>query len=251
MGHRTKISGVARDIIGGRAKINSTTYEISKGRTKVGGVGHDISFGGNSLMLGDIPEGTELKLYNTGIGGMESLLLAEHDYETELNLNGRTLLVNLMGLSEKMSMNTGIYAESDVRKFLQTYAGNTYSDQIKNAIGTTKYRTYHPYGYMETLEDSVFLLSVSELAEPLSNWNAPEDDGTLLCTSGMIQKVWGMMGGWRHTRSPYPDSYGNDVLVITPGGVQFVNNVGENMVCPAFTLPASTPVDPETMEILL
>lgn len=86
--HKTLIAGTSYGIKSGRTLIGGTGYDIKKGRTLIGGTGYDIKL---ATPLAELPEGSIIKL-NEDDAPVE-FYIAEHNYESDLNGAGRTLLV--------------------------------------------------------------------------------------------------------------------------------------------------------------
>lgn len=203
----------------------------------------------SGLKLGNIAEGTLVKIPEKGV--MTEFYVAKHDYENGLNGNGRTLLVRKDCYDTRRwhSSNINAYASSAIDTWLNgTYKGLLDAD-IRGAIGTTKikYTPGNGNNTVGTLERAIFLLSATELNR-LEWWFNVE--GTALEIASSLQIAY-MNGSavvqW--TRSPNTNSTDSAVCLYTDGDANsfFCTNTFESR--PAFTLPATTVFDKNTLEI--
>lgn len=135
-----------------------------------GGVSAECSFATASYNLFDVAEGSTV-LMNEG-GNVAEFIVAKHDYESELNGVGRTLLIRkryptLMNWDSSWSA----YAQSDINTWLNGEYLNTFSSAQKEAIGSTTF--YYTPGFtamdfsvgsskVSTMSKAVFLPSAHE-----------------------------------------------------------------------------------------
>lgn len=135
-----------------------------------GGVSAECSFATASYNLFDVAEGSTV-LMNEG-GNVAEFIVAKHDYESELNGAGRTLLIRkryptLMNWDSSWSA----YAQSDINTWLNGEYLNTFSSAQKEAIGSTTF--YYTPGFtamdfsigsskVSTMSKAVFLPSAHE-----------------------------------------------------------------------------------------
>ena len=133
--HKTLIDGTGYEIKSGRVLIAGTGYDIKKGRTLIGGTGYDIKFG---VPVGELAEGTIIKINENG--SPVEFYIAKHDYESDLNGTGRTLVV-------RKSSYSIVYDECKKSFFtstVYTLLNNTYfkllDTNIQSAIGKTKFK---------------------------------------------------------------------------------------------------------------
>lgn len=160
--HKTLIDGTGYEIKSGRVLIGGTGYSIKKGRTLIGGTGYDISF---TTPLGELDEGTLVKLNEDG--SPVEFYVAKHDYESDLNGTGRTLLVRK---DCYVSRNFDSYMCGFTSSSLYTWFNDTYYNKleanVRTAIGTTKYKSnfvaYSGY-YTKEVESAIFTLGMAEL----------------------------------------------------------------------------------------
>ncbi len=188
--------------------------------------------------VGTAEEGNVIQL-NEG-GKPVDFYVAKHDYESEQNGPGRTLVVRKDCYDERQWHNfqMNAYATSDIDSwFNSTYKG-LLDPKVQSAMGTTKF----PYTLgngnttVSTLERSVFALSATELGKSESYFN---EEGTTLpnATNYQIAKLKGS-GVVQWTRSPRTDSSDSAVCLSTNGGVDYDRCDNACGARPAFTLPA-------------
>lgn len=194
-----------------------------------------------TVTLGSKSTGSIVKLNESG--SPVEFYVAKHDYESGLNGTGRTLLVRkeCYGYHTWDSGDVSDYASSDIDAwFNSTYKSKLEAD-IQEAIGTTRFK-YTPYtgndllGSTETLERSIFALSLTELG---SNHPYANVEGSELPISDILKIAYnngGVIIQW--TRSRY----------ASPMGVWALNNYGaadayncsySHGTRPIFTLPAT------------
>lgn len=135
-----------------------------------GGNSASCSFLATEYYLSNIPEGKTV-LMDEGSNVVE-FIIAKHDYESELNGAGRTLLIRkrypvLMSWDSSWSA----YAQSDINTWLNGEYLNTFSSAQKEAIGSTTF--YYTPGFtamdfsvgsskVSTMSKAVFLPSAHE-----------------------------------------------------------------------------------------
>lgn len=135
-----------------------------------GGVSAECSFATAAYNLFDVAEGDTV-LMDEG-GSVAEFIVAKHDYESELNGVGRTLLIRkrypaLMNWDSSWSA----YAQSDINTWLNGEYLNTFSSAQKEAIGSTTF--YYTPGFtamdfsvgsskVSTMSKAVFLPSAHE-----------------------------------------------------------------------------------------
>lgn len=135
-----------------------------------GGVSAECSFATAAYNLFDVAEGGTV-LMDEG-SSVAEFIVAKHDYESELNGVGRTLLIRkrypaLMNWDSSWSA----YAQSDINTWLNGEYLNTFSSAQKEAIGSTTF--YYTPGFtamdfsvgsskVSTMSKAVFLPSAHE-----------------------------------------------------------------------------------------
>lgn len=173
-----------------------------------GGLSASCSFKTTAYYLSDIAEG-ETVLMDEGSNVVE-FIVAKHDYESELNGAGRTLLVRRYAAARGISWSTSYstYADSRIDSWLNnTYLNGFSSSQKKSIDKTTFYYTpgFSDYNFsigsnkVSTLSRSVFLLSAHEIGfnttgSDVVNWtnSSPEytyNEGTTFPSYTKIKKV--------------------------------------------------------------
>ena len=188
--------------------------------------------------LADIAEGKLIKLNESG--SPVEFYVAKHDYEPELNGNGRTLIVRKDCYDIRaFSSNNNAFSGSSMDTWLNgTYKGLLDAD-VQDAMGLTAF--YYTPGNgnntVTTLQRAVFLLSLTELG--LSYVRANEE-GTALDISATL-KIANLNGIATKQWTRTPDtSYKKYVLAVTARGTTNYNvhctaSLGSR---PTFTLPS-------------
>lgn len=191
--------------------------------------------------LEGIPVGTVIQLNEDG--APVDFYVAKHDYESDLNGAGRTLLVRKDCYDTRVwhSSDVNAYASSDIDAWLNDGYKALLDEDIREAMGATKFY-YTPgngsYG-TATLERAVFLLAGSELGQSHTYMNM---EGFKLSIASSLQIAYlngSAVAQW--TRSPhigfstltwYSDSAGS--LSSNSCSATYGSR-------PAFTLPATFP----------
>ena len=166
--------------------------------------------------------------------------IAKHDYESDLNGAGRTLLVRKDCYDmHAFSNRNNAYANSA----LDTWHCNTWlkllDTDIQTMIGTTKF--YYTVGggdyTVATLQRAVFQLSITELG------NIPyyaNTEGSTLPIASMLQIAYyngAATAQWTRSAYPYND---NDVICVNSlNRVNYTGYYGQFGSRPAFTLPGT------------
>lgn len=125
-----------------------------------------------SSKIGDMPVGTELTIYDNGVA--TKVLVAKHDYESDLNGTGRTLIVYKDAIELAVWNSTGYcnYDSGELDNYLTKTVYNRFSNSLKEKIGTTVIPCTNVrssvYALLSNLNRSVFLLSAAEIS-PLAN----------------------------------------------------------------------------------
>lgn len=160
MAHKTLIAGTSYDIKSGRTLIGGTGYDIKKGRTLIGGTGYNIKFG---TPVAELAEGTIIKINESG--SPVEFYVAKHNYESELNGLGRTLVVrkDCYGTRQFTSGNDNHFPTSLLCDWLnETYIGLLDSG-VQAAITSTTFKAWVTGIQVTTAEKKIFLLSATEL----------------------------------------------------------------------------------------
>lgn len=196
-----------------------------------------------NAQLGSKAVGSIIKIKESG--SPVEFIVCKHDYESELNGSGRTLVVRKDCYDNRQwhSSNVNAYATSDIDAWFNSTYKNLLDADIRGAIGTTKFK-YTPgngNNIVSTLERAIFSLSATELNKSESWFNV---EGTALEIASSLQIAY-MDGSavvqW--TRSPNTDGNGYAVCLYANGTVN-------DTLCryaygsrPSFTLPSDVLVD--------
>ena len=206
--------------------------------------------GRSDLPLSDFQEETLIKIRENGT--LVDFYVAKHDYESSLNGAGRTLVVRKDTYDDRVwdNGNVNAYASSDLDSWFNSTYKNMLDADIRSLIGTTKIRYTPGNGNwtVGTLERAVFALSATELGQSASWFNV---EGSALPIANTLKVAY--LNGTataQWTRSPDTRRTTTVVCLLHDGYV----GSGECMFAygsrPAFTLPSTTPIDPDTMEVI-
>lgn len=194
--------------------------------------------GPSGTMLSDIEEGELVKLNENG--SPVDFYVAKHDYESDLNGSGRTLVVR-KDLYRNMSWNSSdvnSWSDCTARSWLNGDYKNMLDSNIQDVIGTTTYKYSHGNLNLtiSNISDSVFILSSKELGNNGKNANA---EGTELSISSALRIAYlGGSVGDQWTRSPYTGTVGM-VWGVNTSGDHFNQNASSSYgIRPVFTLPS-------------
>ena len=235
MAHKTLIDGTAYAVKGGRDLIAGTGYAKKQGKTLIDGTEHAISFG---IPLNTITPGAILYLNESG--SPVPFYIAKHDYESGLNVAGRTLVVRKDCYDMRVfSSNNNAFSGSSMDTWLNNTWLKLLDADIQAAIGTTKF--YYTPGNrnttVTTLQRAVFLLSLTELGKSTSDANT---EGSALPIASTLQIAYSNGSAVRQwTRTPYPLSDASVYFLDTRGNGRndlYISSYGSR---PAFTLPGS------------
>ena len=248
--HKTLIAGTSYGIKSGRTLIGGTGYDIKKGRTLIGGTGYDIKL---ATPLAELPEGSIIKL-NEDDAPVE-FYIAEHNYESDLNGAGRTLLVrkdcyasyNLAHYSSP----SNYFPDTSVYDVLNGTYKVKLDAAVRIAMGTTSFKTVQTFknlatnkisGEMTTVSAAVFTLSRTEIDNGL-NYNLSEGTQLPISDTLKIALFNGEAVNW-FTRSA---SQLNSIYIVTPIGsvssVYYHQDSDNFYMRPVFTLPETMEVD--------
>ena len=196
----------------------------------------------NSLLSTKVA-GSIIKIKESG--SPVEFIVCKHDYESELNGSGRTLVVRKDCYDNRQwhSSNVNAYATSDIDAWFNSTYKNLLDADIRGAIGTTKFK-YTPgngNNIVSTLERAIFSLSATELNKSESWFNV---EGTALEIASSL-KIAYMNGSavvqW--TRSPFRNSRDYACHLNSDGTVDANYCVSSYGSRPAFTLPSDALVD--------
>ena len=195
--------------------------------------------------LSQLAEGTIITINESGVP--VEFYVADHDYQSDLNGDGRTLMVrkDLYDSRQWNSGNVNFYNSSTIDAWLnQTYL-KFFSAPVKEKIGTTSfyYTKTGAVGELATLTRSVFILSNMEFGFSNTTYYFNEGERVPIYSTLRRAKHNGEPGEqWTRTA---PKSETSNAYYITSGG-QSANQTCIYYACsrPCFTLPATALVDP-------
>ena len=184
--------------------------------------------------LADIAEGKLIKLNESG--SPVEFYVAKHDYEPELNGNGRTLMVRKDCYDEREFGRNNAFSGSSMDTWLNNSWLKLLDADIQTAVSTTKFYCIAGNGSstMTTLQRAVFLLSAIELGKGSYN------DGTALGIASMLDIAYmngSAVSQW--TRSPYKSNKTSMRYLTKVGSLKSIGVSG--YYCgsrPCFTLPS-------------
>ena len=195
---------------------------------------------GTTVQLNQIPEGSVLKIKENGQD--VDFYVAKQDYESDLNSDGRTLVVRKDCYDNRVwdSGNVNAYATSDLDSWFNSTYKALLDESIQEAIGTTKIR-YTPgngNNTVGTLERAIFALSLTELGQSYSYANMEGSALPIASTLRIAYRNGSPTTQW--TRSPYTNNTNSAWRLYSDGdfsGSRCGNSYGSR---PAFTLPGDS-----------
>ena len=201
MAHKTLISGTAYSVTGGRELIGGTGYGCKAGKTLIGGTAFTVPFA-KGIPLSTITPGAILYLNESG--SPVPFYIAKHDYESDLNGAGRTLVVRKDCYDMRaFSTNDNAYANSSLDSWLRNTYLKLLDADIQAAIGTTKfyYTTGNGNTAVTTLQRAVFQLSLTELGKMEGGANTEGSALPIASTLKIAHRNGSSVAQW--TRTPY------------------------------------------------
>ena len=195
---------------------------------------------GTTVQLNQIPAGSVLKIKENGQD--VDFYVARHNYESDLNGDGRTLVVRKDTYDDQVwdSGNVNAYAESDIDSWFNNTYKSLLDESIQEAIGTTKFH-YTPgngNNTVGTLERAIFALSLTELGQ--SNTYANTEGSALPIASTLQVAYRNGRSTPQWTRSPVKNYTGDAWWLDSNGNISSItcnNSYGSR---PAFTLPGNS-----------
>lgn len=196
-----------------------------------------------NAQLGSKSVGSIIKIKESG--SPVEFIVCKHDYESELNGSGRTLVVRKDCYDNRQwhSSNVNAYATSAIDSWLNSTYKNLLDTDIRGVIGTTKIKYTPGKGdnTVGTLERAIFLLSLTELGKAPSYANK---EGTALSIASSLQIAYlngSAAAQW--TRSPFRNSRDFACHLVSDGNVDASYCASSYGSRPAFTLPSDALVD--------
>lgn len=249
MAHKTLISGTAYSVTGGRELIGGTGYDCKAGKTLIGGTAFTVPFS-KGIPLSTVTPGAVLNI-NDIRGNDIPLYVAKHDYESDLNGPGKTLvtfkfLVSYTAFGNSTSKNG--YAKSELNKVMASYMNVL--GKITNEIEPTKFYFTPGNGdyQVTTMSAKIFSLSLTELGYKV-NTSIINEEGSELPIASMM-KVGTLENGtakgyWTRTPSSYRDGSMEDYFAAysnIDGTGRLAMFGAKEYSRPAFTLPGALSV---------
>ena len=212
---------------------------------------------GKVIMSGIVPGlikpvfGTPLSTYTEGSiikinenGSPVEFYVAKHNYETELNGAGRTLVVrkDCYDTRQWSSSNENVYATSAIDSWLNGDYKNLFGVSVSKAIGSTKFKYTPSYdSSVGTLERAIFLLSLTELGK--SHTYANTEGSALPIASTLKIAYQNGSPTYQWTRSPSTNDT-RSAWRLDPDGDIYYSGCGSSIGSrPAFTLPSTIKID--------
>lgn len=206
--------------------------------------------GPSGIPLSDYAEGDIIKL-NEG-GSPVEFYVSKHDYESGLNGAGRTLVVRKDTYDDRVwdGGNLNAYASSDLDSWFNSTYKNRLDADIRSLIGTTKIRYTPGNGNwtVGTLERAVFALSATELGQSTS-WVNVEGSALPIASTLKVAYLNGSTNT-QWTRSPDTDNTNYAGNLNSNGNFGNNNCNNSHGSRPAFTLPSTILINPDTNEVV-
>lgn len=224
---------------------NDTTYYYGVFAYNKDGVASEGAFVSAMPMAGmplsELVEGTLITINENG--SQVEFYLAKHNYEPELNGQGRELVVRKECISNRQWNSTDVntWATCSLRSFLNGSYKSRFTSYVQNLMATTTYRFTPGNGNdtVTTRADAIFIMSLTELGKQQSNSNV---EGYALPISSILSVFPSSVAQW--TRSPNLDDnvrafwVRNDAYVYDDA-VTFSNRSPR----PVFSVPSTALVD--------
>lgn len=206
--------------------------------------------GGGETPLSEFAAGTLIKIAENGT--LVDFYVAKHNYESSLNGAGRTLVVrkDCNSVQDWDRDNVNAYASSNLDSWFNRTYKNMLDADIRALIGTTKIR-YTPGNGNNTvgaLERAIFALSLTELGR--SNTYANKEGSALPIASTLRIAYRNGRATDQWTRSPNTRFTDTAFRLGSDGGVGLSTCDSGRGSRPAFTLPSTTLINPDTMEVI-
>lgn len=193
------------------------------------------------ICLGDYSEGDIVKIPENN--ELVEFYVAKHDYESEINGAGRTLVARKNTISSHVwhETNNNAFASSSINKYLNTTYLEQIDEKARSKILATKF--YYTIGNgnssISVLEKYVILLSLKELGEEIRGAN---QEGAELPTSSLLKIATSTSGNKTNqwTRSSYTLATGGAFFIRSTGTVGSATCTAKYASRPCFSLPSTT-----------
>ena len=195
--------------------------------------------------LSELAEGTLIKILENG--APVEFYLAKHNYEPDLNGQGRELVVR-KDAYENVQWNSEIgnnaYASSNIDSWFNTDYKNILSSGAVSLIGSTNF--YYTIGggnnSVSVLGRSIFALSMTELGE--TGGYANVEGSTLPIAEVLKYPNFTSFSQWTRTcHTNISAGPSGDAWVLDPNGSVVYPVTSARGARPCFTLPSIAPVD--------
>lgn len=228
--------------------VNDTQYFYGAFACSTDGVWSEGAFVNATPMagtpIGELAEGTLITI--TENGAPVEFYVAGHDYQSDLNGNGRTLMVRKDCYDNRFwnDSNYNYWLGSTIYSWLNGSYKSLFSSAVQNLIGSTSYyytNSANSFSLLTTTS-SVFMISAYEADSDLGG--ASNDEGEILPIAEQL-KIAYLNGSpcsqW--TRSPYTGSTAQAIYISTNGSASGSACVFSQGSRPCFTLPSTALVD--------
>lgn len=194
--------------------------------------------------LGELAEGTLVKLNEDG--APVEFYVAKHDYESELNGAGRTLVVRKDCYNDRQwdVIASADYSDSSIEAWLNERYKIVLDSWLQSLIATTTFYCDLGSGG-ETLERAVFLLSATELGETGSAINVEGSALPIASTLQICYQNGSASDQWTRTNRNLTTAW----YLSKAGSTQSSLKNQSHGVRPCFTLPSTVLVD-ENMNVI-
>lgn len=190
-----------------------------------------------NVSLSSKSEGTLIRINENGSPRL--FYLAQHNYQSDLNGNGRTLMVrkDIYSLGAFDSGSSNKYSGSDIDTTLANTYKSKLSSKAQSMIGSTKFHCNN-----ETLTRSVFALSMTEFS--YADITAPiEGDPVPIYETLRVAYYEGQSRDqWTRTENTVTSNY--VYTILTTGSFDTHTASTYLGIRPAFTLPADATLNP-------
>ena len=193
--------------------------------------------------LGSLAEGTLIKILENG--APVEFYLAKHNYEPDLNGQGRELVVrkDVYGMRQWNNSDVNDWENSTMHSWLNNTYKDLFSSGVQALMGSTTYEyTEGSYSlHVSTRSDSIFVLSLTEIGGGHNDANV---EGSNLPISSELQIAYrngSPTSQWTRSPSTYNDT---GAWYLYPSGSANTHNcTGRYGSRPCFTLPSTALVD--------
>lgn len=201
-------------------------------------------------LLSDFAEGEIVKINENGTPA--EFYVAKHDYESDLNGTGRTLLVrkNCYNSRQWHSSDINAYATSSIDAWFNSSYKALHDSTVQALMGSTKF--YYTIGNgtttKTTLERAVFALSATELGLTPSTGYYNKEGSTLGIAATLKIAYLNETAVYQWTRTPNIKNKVYAYCSTKTGGYGGEYCSNQNGSRPCFTLPSNALFDSKTFE---